>query len=142
MKSLSFSPISEIALFYARPQSAGGQGLLHVKNLIDELMEKKASELDDADSTHLRSMLDTITKIRAEAPVIYAVNVKGLAPIEFQKATKAIHVFCAVPPERVLAKMVVDKPVDYAGIDIKKYKRRLTDILQSPGNHYIKSIAS
>ena len=142
LKSMSFTPTSELALFYVRPDSFGGQGLLHATRLIDALFQKHAAKLATDDVTHLTAMRDRIAVIRAERPVVYAVNLAGLKRISFDKLTLAIHVFEPIPVSALVAKIVIDQPVDYASISVKWHNEALRTILRSPDYHYIKEIAS
>jgi hypothetical protein len=142
LASLSFAPLSEMALFYTRPESHGGQGLLHVTRLIEVIIEKDAKQLDPAETDKLTALQGHIALIRAELPVIYAVNLSGLKRITYGKFTSAVHVYEKVPAERLLGKMIIDQPVNYTTIDTKTHTQALRNILSSPGAHYIKQIAS
>jgi len=142
LASLSFAALSEMALFYTRPESHGGQGLLHVTRLIEALNQKHATKLDTAETDDVTALQGHIALIRAKLPVIYAVNLSGLTRITYGKLTSAVHVYEKVPDERLLGKMVIDQPVNYATIDMKAHVQALRNILNSPADHYIKQIAS
>lgn len=141
LSSLSFTPISELALYFGRPESLGGQGLLHVTRLIDALLEKRAVELSPDEAAHLTSVQDSIARIRAVPPVIHAVNLDELKPMHFGRVSLAYHVSTAVPVERLIAKIVIDQAVDYLTIDVKGHNQSLRNLLYSPHAHYIKQIA-
>lgn len=142
LRSMSFTPTSELAIFYVRPESFGGQGLLLATRLIDALFQKHAAKLATDDTAHLTTMRDRIALIRAERPVIYAVNFAGLKRISFDKLTLSIHVFEPIPASALVAKIVIDHPVDYASIDVRRHNDALRTIFRSPGYHYIKQLAS
>ena len=142
LASASFAPLSEMALFYTRPESHGGQGLLHVTRLIELLIQKHATALDPTETADLTGLQGRIALIRARPPVIYAVNLSGLTRITYGKITSAVHVYENVPAERLLGKMIIVQPVNYTTIDMKTHTQALRNILNSPGPHYIKQIAS
>jgi hypothetical protein len=141
LQSISFTPTSELALFYVRPESFGGQGLLHVTRLIDILFKKYVERFTAYEAAELAAMRDRMVVIRKVEPVIYAVNLAALKRKTFGRGTLAFHIYEAIPVEALVAKMVIDQAVDYAGIDEKGHKQALR-ILYSPGNHYIQQIAS
>jgi hypothetical protein len=85
---------------------------------------------------------ERIALIRAEPPVIYVVSLAGLQRMTFSKTTLAVHVYSEVLPETLVAKMIIDQPVDYAKIDVKGHNQALRTVLYSAGNHYIKQIAA
>jgi hypothetical protein len=142
LASVSFTPISELALFFARPESFGGQGLLHVTRIMDALIQRKAAQLSEDETSHLQDLSERIALIRAAPPVIYAVTLAGLERTIFGKHTLAYHAYVPVPAERLLAKMMIDQVVDCSRLDIKGHNKSLRMILQSPGSHYLKQIAS
>ncbi len=140
LRSLSFTPTSELALFYVRPESFGGQGLLHVTRLIDALLHKHVTALTPDERAHLIHMQKQIALIRSQLPVIYAVNLVGLSPMAFGKHTLVVYIYAPIPQERLVAKMLIDKPVDYATIDVKAHNNALRAIFRAPGTHYIKQM--
>jgi hypothetical protein len=106
------------------------------------LIRSTLPKLDTAETDDLAALQGHIALIRAKLPVIYAVNLSGLTRITYGKLTFAVHVYEKVPAERLLGKMVIDQPVNYATIDMKAHIQALRNILISPGDHYIKQIAS
>jgi hypothetical protein len=134
--------VSEMALFYSRPESHGGQGLLHVSRLMELLTQKHAAALNPAEADALTALQERIALIRAKLPVVYAVKLLGLTRIVYDKFTHAVHVYEQLQPDRLLSKMIIDQPVDYTMIDMKAHTQALRNIMTSPGNHYIKQIAS
>ncbi len=142
LKSISFTPVSELALFYVRPESFGGQGLLHVTRLIEQLFQRYADQLTADETAHLTAMRGCMELIRQAQPVIYGVDIKLLQRKNFGRVTLAYHVYEAIPTSALVAKMVIDQPVDYATIDEKEHKQALRTSLYSAGHHYFKEIAS
>jgi hypothetical protein len=141
LKSLSFTPLSELALYFVRPDSFGGQGLLHVTRLLDTLTEKHAAQISTDDAAHIAAVRERIHRIRQAPPVIYAVNLAGLKPMTFGKSsTLATHVYQPIPAAALVAKMIIDKPVDFARIDSKALHQTIRNILYSSGYHYIKQL--
>ena len=140
LQSLSFTPISELALFFVRPDSFGGQGLLHVKVLIDALFQKHATALSSEEKAHMTAVEGQIALIRSQQPVIYAINLQGLTRMDFGRLTLAIRVCESVPPERLVAKMQIDKAVEYDAIDVKGLRKKISTILTLPEAHYIKQL--
>jgi hypothetical protein len=113
-----------------------------VTRLIDILFKKYGERITADEAAHLAAVRDRVTVIRKVEPVIYAVNLAALKRKTFGRGTLAFHIYQAIPVEALVAKMVIDQPVDYAGIDEKGHKQALRTLLCSPGNHYIKQIAS
>jgi hypothetical protein len=53
LRSISFTPLSELALYFVRPDSFGGQGLLHITRLINTLYQKHAAQFTTDEAAHL-----------------------------------------------------------------------------------------
>jgi hypothetical protein len=140
LQSLSFSPIAELALSYARPQSLGGQGVGYVRALAERVVAEYADELTDEERRRLGEIVALVDNVRAQDPVIYAVDLEGLSPMEYQTLTRAVHVFTAIPPERIRAKICVKGNVDYALIKVKNHRDFLQQVFWSSKPHYIKRI--
>ncbi len=141
LKSISFSPISELALSYSQPKSLGGQGLEFVRAAADRVVSGHGSEVDPEDSARLVRILAEVGAIRTADPVIYAVNLQGLGMAQYQTVTKAVHIYQAIPPERIVAKVRVSSRVDYSLINADRHKEAINIMYWSNRRHYIKELA-
>ncbi len=112
--SLSFSPLSEACLHYAYGDRFGGQGLLFVSQLVDDVLKTGTYDEDDIVLTTLNAIESEIANIRAYAPIIYAINLEGLSTLDYQSTTKAVNSKARIEASRIIAKMVLPmtKPAD------------------------------
>ncbi len=138
LKSISFSPISEVALDYLRPASLGGQGVGYVKDAIEEILSGHATNIVEAESERLLAMREMIETIRSSPPVIYAVDLQGLASVQYQRLTTGIYAYEPIPASRIKAKLKISSPVNYEKVDARKLREGLRALAASPKPHFTK----
>ncbi|ABR91932.1 Hypothetical protein mma_1003 [Janthinobacterium sp. Marseille] len=139
LESISFSPISELALSYSSPKSLGGQGGGYVYDTVTQILGAEVARLSSGETQSLMGIKGKIDVIRSSQPVIYAVDLNGLTKAQFQSATAAIHVYESIPVNRIIAKLCVSNPVDYELIDAKKHRESLRDLFRSNASNLLKS---
>jgi hypothetical protein len=138
LKSISFSPVSELALDYSRPQSLGGQGVGYVRHAVDEILSKHGEQLDASEALQLAGIRDMIEVIRSGPPVVYAVDLKGLTTVRYQRITTGLYVYEPIPAARIKAKLNVSSPVDYSLINARKHRDGLRALASSITPHFTK----
>jgi len=140
LKSISFSPVSEVALDYSKPQSLGGQGVGYVSNAVDEILSVHAEKISQEEGQCLNDIRGAIDKIRSSQPVIYAVDLKGLTTACYQKLTTGIYVYEPIAANRIRAKLSVSSPVNYGLVDARKHRDGLRQLAASATPHFTKLI--
>lgn len=138
LKSISFSPVSEVALDYSRPHALGGQGVGYVRDAVDEILSAHSGEISAEDDRRLLDIRAMIDLIRASPPVIYAVDLKGLPTARYQRLTTGIYVYEPIPAARIRAKLNVLSPVDYSIVDARKHRDGLRALSASAKPHFTK----
>ena len=138
LRSISFSPISEVALDYSRPHSLGGQGVGYVSDAVDEVLSAHATKIGAEEGQRLAGIRDMIDLIRLSPPVIYAVDLRGLPTARYQKLTTGIYVYEPIPAARIKAKLNVSSPVDYSRVDARKHRDGLRALAASATPHFTK----
>ena len=138
LRSISFSPLSELCLSYSNPDSLGGQGVGFVNNLSKEILANEKLNIGANETKTIQSIIDKISNIRSTLPIVYAVNLSGLERIIFDKFTKAMHVYEKVTPDRLIAKMPVKDPMLHKSVDIKAMRNQIDKLVQS--GYYITQI--
>lgn len=138
LRSISFSPISEVALDYSRPHSLGGQGVGYVSDAVDEILMAHAEEISGVESQRISDIRGTIDKIRSSPPVIYAVDLQGLTTVSYQKLTTGVYVYEPIPANRIRAKLTVSSPVNYEMVDAKSHRAGLRQLAASSKPHFTK----
>lgn len=141
LKSISFSSVSEIALDYSRPESLGGQGVGYVSDAVNQIMKDHVGQISSIEAAQLQGIRGTIDAIRSSDPVIYAVDLKGLTRTQFQRVTAGIYVFEPIPPGRIMAKLRVSSPVNYALINAKGLREGIRQLSRSSNPHFTKLVA-
>lgn len=138
LKSISFSPVSEVALDYSRPHALGGQGVGYVRDAVDEILSAHSGKISADEGRRLADIRAMIDLIRASPPVIYAVDLKGLPTARFQKLTTGLYVYEPIPASRIKAKLKVSSPVDYSLVNARKHRDGLRALAASATPHFTK----
>jgi len=134
LKSISFSPLSEVCLTYVCPEKLGGQGINQLRNLFDCLPH-------DRQQDKLQAMVLKIASIRNSKAVIYAVNLEGVTRLQFQPIAQGVYAYDSIEKTRILARMDIANFTDWGLIDAKKLRSDIDQLYRGRGDHYIKSIA-
>ena len=79
-----------------------------------------------------------IDLIRSSPPVIYAVDLQGLASARYQKLTTGVYVYESIPAGRIKAKLNISSPVDYGLVDARKHRDGLRQLAASAKPHFTK----
>ncbi|MBP2302451.1 hypothetical protein [Azospirillum picis] len=138
LRSVSFSPVSELCLSYCSASKLGGQGLGIISNAINALRDKPLKDED----RELADKIDNIIKeIRSRHPVIYAVNLKGIQRQRYDSVTKAVLVHEAITPDRIIAKLIINYDITSLPIDENAIKMQIGRIFHGAADHYIKIIS-
>lgn len=140
LTSISFSPISELALYYAQPSSLGGQGLYFVTKAIDEILQNNSGNVTQNEMAHVLRIKNEISAIRSADPVVYAVDLGWVASIEYDVLTKGIKVWEGVAASKIVGKLIVPNNLNYGTIDTKAHKAKLDRIRWSSAPHFIKAL--
>lgn len=138
LRSISFSPVSEVALDYSRPHALGGQGVGYVRDAAEEILSDHSEKISEDEGLRLAGIRAMIDLIRASPPVIYAVDLKGLQTARYQKLTTGLYVYEPIPAARIKAKLIVSSPVDYSLVDAKKHRDNLRVLSASATPHFTK----
>lgn len=140
LKSISFSPLSELALFYAQPRSLGGQGLAFVQEVVLSLLNDTSGNIQPNEILEFTRIANVINAIRSADPVVYAVCLSGVSKISYDVLTKSIKIFESIPASQIRGKLLVPKTINYSSIDTKKLYGKLHNIRFSSATHFIKTI--
>jgi hypothetical protein len=129
-----------LALSYTKRKSLGGQGLEYVREAAQSVIEGYYGKVNSADLEFLNAVLRQVDDIRRREPVVYAVNLKGLEGVFFQKHTKGVYAYKPISAERIVAKLINLASVDYSKINQVALIRSIDVVLTSSAQHYIKEL--
>jgi hypothetical protein len=139
-ETISFSPLSELALSFTAPQKLGGQGLGYVRRLLDSIV--RHPQFNPAGhAEQLGPIQATIAAIRLGTPVVYAVNLREQQGICYDVPTHAIHAVLPISQERIVAKIVVADFADYERINQQQLLAAIDNLYWRPDStHFIKRL--
>lgn len=137
LNSVSFTPISALALAFAEPGKTGGQGVGYVREQARALLDGHSASLSPEEMSELTRIVDDIDQIRSSRPVIYAVDLRGLELARFQSLTAAIHVYGDIPASRLIARATVPDGIDHSAVDQAALRAKIRAIYQGRGTHWL-----
>ncbi|MCA8274362.1 hypothetical protein LGN17_17865 [Burkholderia sp. AU30280] len=142
LRTISFSPVAELALCYSDPATRGGQGLKFVNAVANELLTNHAPALDNQERARLNDILGLIATIQNSDAVIYAVDFQGLdkSMAHYDSVLKTIKATAALPPDRIVARLLIPGVVNCASINQTAHRERLQRIFWSPQRHFLKEM--
>ena len=140
LQSISFSPLSELALFYAQPRSLGGQGLAFVHQVVLSLLKDASGNIQPDEILEVTRIGNVINARRSADPVVDPVDLSGISKISYDVLTKGIKVFESIPASQIRGRLLVPKNINYSSINTKKLYDKLHNIRFSSAPHFIKTI--
>lgn len=140
LSSVSFAPISEMALFYVQPRYLGGQGLIFMSDLIQKITNSASGKISQQELDEVARIGNLISTIRSSDPVIYAVDMQGISLSRYDTVAKTVFVRSSVPANKIVGKLIVPHNINYSLIDMEKHKFKMRGIALSDEPHFIQTI--